>query len=397
MGICFGSPAKLAHASSTNFSGSTRTDVEMKKQSASSVQEISAGSLSKSSITFKDDTTVSSSLKSFSFGDLKIASKNFRAESLLGEGGFGCVFKGWIDEHTLAPTKPGSGIVVAIKQLKVESDQGHKEWLAEVNYLGQFRHENLVKLIGYCAESDNRLLVYEFMPKGSLENHLFRKGVQPISWNIRMNIAIDVAKGLSFLHSLDANVIYRDLKASNILLDSDYDAKLSDFGLARDGPTGDNTHVSTRVIGTRGYAAPEYVATGHLTPKSDVYSFGVVLLELLSGRPTLDVDRGAAEEALVDWAKPFLFDNKRVLRIMDTRLGGQYSKKAAQAAAALALQCLHTDPKNRPPMIEVLATLERLHTSRDTPRTPTNAKIAQQGVKHTSSPRKPSRPIANSA
>ncbi|KAF5744989.1 Serine/threonine-protein kinase NAK [Tripterygium wilfordii] len=398
MGICFGSPAKLAHASSTNFSGSTRTDVEMKKQSASSVQQTSMGSLSKCSITFKDDKTVSSSLKSFSFSDLKNASKNFRSESLLGEGGFGCVFKGWIDEHTFAPTKPGSGIVVAIKKLKVESFQGHKEWLAEVNYLGQLRHENLVKLIGYCVESDNRLLVYEFMPKGSLENHLFRKGVQPIAWNIRMNIAIDVAKGLSFLHSLNANVIYRDMKASNILLDSDYNAKLSDFGLARDGPTGDNTHVSTRVVGTRGYAAPEYVATGHLTPKSDVYSFGVVLLELLSGRRALDDERGTfAEETLVDWAKPFLLDNKRVLRIMDTRLGGQYSKKAAQAAAALALQCLHTDPKNRPAMIEILATLEQLHTSRDTPRTPTNAKIDQPVVKHTSSPRKPTRAFTNSA
>ncbi|GAY38127.1 hypothetical protein CUMW_034330 [Citrus unshiu] len=135
-------------------------------------------------------------------------------------------------------------------------------WQTEVNYLGQLRYENLVKLIGYCSESDNRLLVYEFMPKGSLENHLFRKGVQPISWPTRVKIAIDVARGLSFLHGLDANVIYRDLKASNVLLDSNFNAKLSDFGLARDGPTGDNTHVSTRIVGTRGYAAPEYVATG---------------------------------------------------------------------------------------------------------------------------------------
>ncbi|KAL4612056.1 hypothetical protein ACB092_08G171200 [Castanea dentata] len=299
------------------------------------------------------------------------ATKNFRPESLIGEGGFGCVFKGWIDANTLAPTRPGSGMVVAVKKLKPESFQGHKEWLAEVNYLGQLHHENLVKLIGYCSESENRLLVYEFMPKGSLENHLFRKGVQPIAWPTRMNIAISVARGLSFLHSLDANVIYRDLKASNILLDSDFNAKLSDFGLARDGPTGDNTHVSTRVVGTRGYAAPEYVATGHLTPKSDVYSFGVVLLELLSGKRAMDDDRpGSAEETLVDWAKPFLSDSRRVLRIMDTRLGGQYSKKGVQAAAALALKCLHTDPKNRPPMVDVLASLERLQTSSHSPRTP---------------------------
>ncbi|KAJ6895335.1 hypothetical protein NC651_021746 [Populus alba x Populus x berolinensis] len=208
------------------------------------------------------------------------------------------------------------------------------------------------------------------------------EGVQPITWTMRMNIAIDVARGLSFLHGLDANVIYRDLKASNVLLDSDYNAKLSDFGLARDGPTGDNTHVSTKVLGTRGYAAPEYVATGHLTPKSDVYSYGVVLLELLSGRRALDEERGGFDdETLVDWAKPFLIDSRRVLRIMDTRLGGQYSKKAAQAAAALALQCLHTDPRNRPPMTDVLATLEKLNTPKDIPRTARPVKLDNHGIK----------------
>ncbi|KAL1319765.1 probable serine/threonine-protein kinase PBL2 isoform X2 [Arachis ipaensis] len=314
---------------------------------------------------------ISTNLKSFSFNDLKEATKNFRRENLIGEGGFGRVFKGWIDGNNYAPTKPGSGIVVAIKSLKPESFQGHKEWLAEVNYLGQLHHENLVKLIGYCLEGKNRLLVYEFMQKGSLENHLFKKGVQPIPWATRINIAVGVARGLSFLHSLDANVIFRDLKASNILLDSDFNAKLSDFGLARDGPTGDNTHVSTRVIGTQGYAAPEYVATGHLTPRSDVYSFGVVLLELLTGRRALEDDRpGFSEETLVDWARPFLSDNRRVLRIMDTRLGGQYSKKGAQAMASLALQCLNTDPKLRPPMVDALATLEGLNSSNSMPRTP---------------------------
>uniref|UniRef100_A0A2N9FX70 non-specific serine/threonine protein kinase n=2 Tax=Fagus sylvatica TaxID=28930 RepID=A0A2N9FX70_FAGSY len=370
MGICFRKPAKCAHASSTNFSGVTKPQCKAKQDLTSSNEQAPLRTLNMSSIISKADTSLSNNLKSFTFSDLKNATKNFRIESLIGEGGFGFVFKGWIDENTLAPTRPGSGIVVAIKKLKPESFQGHNEWLAEVNYLGQLRHQNLVKLIGYCSESENRLLVYEFMPKGSLENHLFRKGVQPIAWPTRMNIAIGVARGLSFLHSLDANVIYRDLKASNILLDSDFNARLSDFGLARDGPTGDNTHVSTRVVGTRGYAAPEYVATGHLTPKSDVYSFGVVLLELLSGRRAMDDDRpGFVEETLVDWAKPFLSDGRRVLRIMDTRLGGQYSKKGAQAAAALALQCLHTDPKNRPPMIGVLASLERLQTSH-LPRTP---------------------------
>ncbi|KAK8502532.1 hypothetical protein V6N13_095603 [Hibiscus sabdariffa] len=393
MGICWPKPAKCAHASSTNFPGSAKTHSNTKSESASSTQKSPKQNLNKPFIASKPHTPVaSSSLKSFTFSDLKNATKNFRSETLLGEGGFGCVFKGWIDENTFAPTRPGTGIVVAIKKLKAESFQGHKEWLTEVNYLGQLHHENLVKLIGYCVESDNRLLVYEFMQKGSLENHLFKKGVQPISWATRMHIARGVAQGLTFLHSLDANVIYRDLKASNILLDSDYNAKLSDFGLARDGPTGDNTHVSTRVVGTQGYAAPEYVATGHLTPKSDVYSFGVVLLELLSGRRAIDDERvGFSEETLVEWAKPFLIDNRKVLRIMDTRLGGQYSKKGAQVAAALALQCLHTDPKNRPSMADVLASLERPHaTKQASPRTPQHlqARHDHHGIKHVNSPHK---------
>ncbi|XP_057480523.1 probable serine/threonine-protein kinase PBL3 [Actinidia eriantha] len=366
MGICLGRPAKCSHASSNQFFERTTPPSKAQKDSTLASRQTHSENWSKAYLSSKVDTSISNNLKAFSFNDLKNATKNFRSDSLLGEGGFGWVFKGWIDENTFAPSKPGTGIVVAIKKLKTESSQGHREWLTEVNYLGQLHHKNLVKLIGYCLESENRLLVYEFMPKGSLENHLFRKGVQPIPWTTRMRIAVDVARGLSFLHNLDANIIYRDLKASNILLDSDFSAKLSDFGLARAGPTGDNTHVSTRVVGTRGYAAPEYVATGHLSPKSDIYSFGVVLLELLSGKRAMgDEAPGGAEETLVDWAKPFLGDCRRVLRIMDTRLGGQYPKKQAQAAAALAVQCLHIDPKNRPAMIDVLSAMEQLHTSKD--------------------------------
>ncbi|CAL5425527.1 unnamed protein product [Camellia sinensis] len=356
----------LKHRNILSACGDTTTPPSKAKHDSTLSRQ--NGSLNKVLIASKGDTSISNNLKSFNFNDLKNATKNFRPDSLLGEGGFGCVFKGWIDENTFAPTKPGTGIVVAVKKLKTESFQGHWEWLTEVNYLGQLRHENLVKLIGYCSDSENKLLVYEFMPKGSLENHIFRKGVQPIPWATRMSIAIDVARGLSFLHNLDANVIYRDLKAANILLDSDFNAKLSDFGLARAGPTGDNTHVSTRVVGTRGYAAPEYIATGRLTTKSDVYSFGVVLLELLSGRRAIGDERANVEETLVEWAKPFLCDNRRVLRIMDTRLEGQYSKKGAQAAASLALQCVDTDPRNRPTMLDLLFALEQLKTSKDATR-----------------------------
>ncbi|KAK4756070.1 hypothetical protein SAY87_009827 [Trapa incisa] len=206
----------------------------------------------------------SSNLKSFSFSELRTATRNFRPDSVLGEGGFGCVFKGWIDEQTLSAAKPGTGLVIAVKRLNTEGFQGHKEWLAEINYLGQLYHPNLVRLMGYCLEDEHRLLVYEFMPRGSLENHLFRRSSyhHPLPWKIRLRVALGSAKGLAFLHSDKAKVIYRDFKTSNILLDSNYDAKLSDFGLAKDGPAAGKSHVSTRIMGTYGYAAPEYMATG---------------------------------------------------------------------------------------------------------------------------------------
>ncbi|XP_072989571.1 probable serine/threonine-protein kinase PBL3 isoform X1 [Typha latifolia] len=302
----------------------------------------------------------SSNLKAFTFNDLRNATRNFRPDSLLGEGGFGCVYKGWINEQTLAPSRPGSGMVVAVKKLKPEGFQGHKEWLTEVDYLGQLHHPNLVKLIGYCSEGDDRLLVYEFMAKGSLENHLFRRGPQPLSWAIRLKVAIGSARGLSFLHDAESQVIYRDVKASNVLLDSEYNAKLSDFGLAKAGPTGDRTHVSTQVMGTHGYAAPEYVATGRLSAKADVYSFGVVLLELLSGRRAVDKTKVGIEQSLVDWVRPHLGDKRKIYRIMDTRLAGQYPKKGANAVANLAFQCINKEAKLRPRMSEVLATLEQL-------------------------------------
>ncbi|KAK1281190.1 hypothetical protein QJS04_geneDACA015056 [Acorus gramineus] len=295
MGNCCRKPSKCANASSSLFSEGTSKHIKNPTNSTSSSLKVVVNE--SPLLPSKTDPTSASTLKSFTFNDLKTAAKNFRSETYLGEGGFGCVFKGWIDKNTFAPTKPGTGIVVAIKKLKPESFQGHKEWL----------------------------------------------------------------------------IIYRDLKASNVLLDSDLNAKLSDFGLARDGPTGDDTHVSTRVMGTQGYAAPEYIVTGHLTVKSDVYSFGVVLLELMTGQQVVDEER-APEKTLVDWARPFLSDKRKMLRIMDTRLEGQYSRKGAQAVASLVLQCLNADPKNRPNMRDVLSTLEELSAStiekRDTQQPP---------------------------
>ncbi|KAK6924997.1 Serine-threonine/tyrosine-protein kinase, catalytic domain [Dillenia turbinata] len=311
-------------------------------------------------------------LKAFTFTELKAATRNFSCDSLIGEGGFGLVYKGWVDDELRDAAGTKSGRVVAVKKLKPQGHQGHKEWLTEVTYLGQLRHPNLVKLVGYCLEGENRLLVYEYMCKGSLEHHLFRSqsnrlflihslsgGAQPLSWAVRIKVAIQAAQGLSFLHNCETQVIYRDLKASNILLDSEYNAKLSDFGLAKAGPIGEKTHVSTQVMGTHGYAAPEYIATGRLTSKCDVYSFGVVLLELLSGRRSIDKTKVGAEQYLVEWAKPLIADKRNLYKIMDSRLEGQYPVKGAYIAALLALQCV-SDASVRPQMTQVVATLKKL-------------------------------------
>ncbi|XP_054813651.1 probable serine/threonine-protein kinase PBL9 isoform X2 [Prosopis cineraria] len=304
----------------------------------------------------------SANLKSFTYAELKAATRNFRPDNVLGEGGFGSVFKGWIDEKSLTAAKPGTGIVIAVKRLKQDSMQGHSEWLAEVNCLGRFSHPHLVKLIGYCLEDEHRLLAYEFMPRGSLENHLFRRGsyFQPLSWSLRLKVALGAARGLAFLHGAETKVIYRDFKTSNILLDSNYNPKLSDFGLARDGPAGDESHVSTRVLGTYGYTAPEYVATGHLTSKSDVYSFGVVLVEMLSGRRAMDRSRPSGQRNMVQWAKPYLANKRKLFRVLDNRLEGQYTIDEAYKTATLALRCISTESKFRPSMDEIVSELEQL-------------------------------------
>ncbi|XP_059278819.1 probable serine/threonine-protein kinase PIX13 isoform X1 [Lycium ferocissimum] len=303
---------------------------------------------------------ITPNLKIFTLAELKSATRNFRPDTVLGEGGFGTVFKGWVDDKTFAPSKVGVGMPVAVKKSNPESEQGLKEWQAEVKFLGKFSHANLVKLIGYCWEEKTFLLVYEHMPKGSLESHLFRKeGAEALSWDTRLNIAIGAARGLAFLHTTEKQVIYRDFKAANILLDADYNAKLSDFGLAKMGPVNGDSHVTTKVVGTYGYAAPEYMATGHLYVRSDVYGFGVVLLELLTGRRVLDLNRPTGEHDLVAWARPMLSEKKKLRKIMDPRLEGQYPSKAAYQIAEITLQCLEPDPKTRPSMEEILECLEQ--------------------------------------
>ncbi|KAL0338886.1 UNVERIFIED_CONTAM: Serine/threonine-protein kinase RIPK [Sesamum angustifolium] len=325
---------------------------------SSSIPRISLSDLSSS--TLSEDLSISlagSNLHVFTLQELKVITQHFSSCNFLGEGGFGPVHKGFIDDKL----RPGlKAQPVAVKLLDLDGSQGHREWLTEVIFLGQLRHAHLVKLIGYCCEEEHRLLVYEYMPRGSLENQLFRRFSVSLPWATRMKIALGAAKGLAFLHEAEKPVIYRDFKASNILLDSDYTAKLSDFGLAKDGPEGDDTHVSTRVMGTHGYAAPEYVMTGHLTAASDVYSFGVVLLELLTGRKSVDKSRPHREQNLVEWARPMLKNPRKLSRVMDPRLEGQYPEIGAQKAAALAYQCLSHRPKLRPTMSEVIKVLEPL-------------------------------------
>nr|XP_009590741.2 probable serine/threonine-protein kinase PIX13 isoform X2 [Nicotiana tomentosiformis] len=303
---------------------------------------------------------ITSNLKMYSFAELK--------DTILGEGGFGRVFKGWFDNKTLAPSKVGIGMAVAVKKSNADSLQGLKEWHAEVKFLGKFSHPNLVQLIGYCWEEKQFLLVYEYMQKGSLENHLFRKGAETLSWDTRLKIVIGAARGLAFLHTTEKQVIYRDFKAANILLDGDYNAKLSDFGLAKLGPANGNSHVTTGVVGTYGYAAPEYMASGHLYVKSDVYGFGVVLLEILTGLRVLDLNRPNGEQNLVDWAEPLLPDKKKLRKLMDPRLEGKYPTKAAFEIAQLVLQCLEPDPKTRPSIEQVLESLEKINTIKKKPR-----------------------------
>ncbi|CAN8284374.1 unnamed protein product [Cochlearia groenlandica] len=299
----------------------------------------------------------SKKLRLFTLCELRVITHNFSRSNMLGEGGFGPVYKGFIDEKV----KPGlDAQPVAVKALDLYGHQGHREWLAEIIFLGQLSNKHLVKLIGFCCEEEQRVLVYEYMPCGSLENQLFRRNSIAMAWGIRMKIALGAAKGLAFLHEAEKPVIYRDFKTSNILLDSDYNAKLSDFGLAKDGPEGEHTHVTTRVMGTQGYAAPEYIMTGHLTTMNDVYSFGVVLLELITGKRSMDNTRARKEQSLVGWARPMLRDQRKLERIVDPRLDGQYKTEAARVASVLAYKCLRQHPKYRPTMCEVVKVLESI-------------------------------------
>ncbi|XVE92649.1 hypothetical protein REPUB_Repub01dG0117000 [Reevesia pubescens] len=292
--------------------------------------------------------------QTFTFRELAAATKNFRPESFLGEGGFGHVYKGRLES---------TGQVVAVKQLDRNGLQGNREFLVEVLMLSLLHHPNLVNLIGYCADGDQRLLVYEFMPFGSLEDHLhdFPPEKEALDWNTRMKIAAGAARGLEYLHDkANPPVIYRDFKSSNILLDEGFHPKLSDFGLAKLGPVGDKSHVSTRVMGTYGYCAPEYAMTGQLTVKSDVYSFGVVFLELITGRKAIDSTQPNGEQNLVTWARPLFNDRRKFSKLADPRLRGRYPMRGLYQALAVASMCIQEQAATRPLIGDVVTALSYL-------------------------------------
>ncbi|GMJ14063.1 hypothetical protein like AT5G18610 [Hibiscus trionum] len=361
-----GGTVKVLSKKDSTKDGSVSQSQHVNRVSSGKSKSRNGSDSKKESAVPKDGPTANIAAQTFTFRELAAATKNFRPECLLGEGGFGRVYKGQLES---------TGQVVAVKQLDRNGLQGNREFLVEVLMLSLLHHPNLVNLIGYCADGDQRLLVYEFMPLGSLEDHLhdLPPDKEPLDWNTRMRIAAGAAKGLEYLHDkANPPVIYRDLKSSNILLDEGYHPKLSDFGLAKLGPVGDKTHVSTRVMGTYGYCAPEYAMTGQLTLKSDVYSFGVVFLELITGRKAIDNTRAPGEHNLVAWARPLFKDRRKFPKMADPLLQGRYPMRGLYQALAVAAMCLQEQAATRPLIGDVVTALTYLASQTYDPNAPSN-------------------------
>ncbi|XP_043805659.1 receptor-like serine/threonine-protein kinase ALE2 isoform X2 [Manihot esculenta] len=296
-------------------------------------------------------------VRTFPYPELEKATEKFSSKRILGEGGFGRVYHGIMED----------GTEVAVKLLTRDNQNGDREFIAEVEMLSRLHHRNLVKLIGICIEGRTRCLVYELVPYGSVESHLhgLDKTSGPLDWDARLKISLGAARGLAYLHE-DSNprVIHRDFKASNVLLEDDFTPKVSDFGLAREATEGSH-HISTRVMGTFGYVAPEYAMTGHLLVKSDVYSYGVVLLELLSGRKPVDMSQPPGEENLVTWARPLLTSREGLEQLVDPSLAGTYDFDDMAKVAAIASMCVHPEVTNRPFMGEVVQALKLIYNDMD--------------------------------
>ncbi|XP_002992136.2 proline-rich receptor-like protein kinase PERK3 [Selaginella moellendorffii] len=296
----------------------------------------------------------------FTYAELEQATDKFNMRNLVGEGSFGQVFRGILT----------NGKVVAIKRMDRFAGQcaeAEKEFRIEVDLLSRMNHPHLVRLFGYCADGSQRLIVYEFMSNGSLESYfagrcLYRSGFK-LDFRRRLLISLGCAKGLAFLHAGGEDgdpIVHRDFKSSNILLDSYFSAKISDFGFAKLLQR-NQSHASTRVIGTFGYFDPHYTATGRLTVKADVYSFGVVLLQLLTGKPAV-VSFGGDDvpQNIVSWAEPCLSDKRKLRRILDKDLGSTYPPKCAHKLALLASCCLRENAEARPSMAQCVQTIEEI-------------------------------------
>ncbi|KAJ4897694.1 proline-rich receptor-like protein kinase PERK1 [Raphanus sativus] len=284
------------------------------------------------------------SKSTFTYEELAIATNGFSEPNLLGQGRFGYVHKGVLP----------SGKVVAVKHLKVGSGQREREYQTEVEIISRVHHRHLASLVGYCMAGAKRLLVYEYVPNNNLEFHLHGKGRPTLDWSTRLKIALGSAKGLSYLHEdCIPKIIHRDIKAANILMDFKFEAKVADFGLAKIA-SDTNTHVSRRVMGTFGYVAPEYAASGDLTEKSDVFSFGVVLLELITGRPPVD-------DSLVDWARPLLnkaSEEGEFEGLVDTKMNNEYDIEEMARMVVCAAACVRHSAFRRPRMSQIVRALE---------------------------------------
>ncbi|KAL2344330.1 hypothetical protein Fmac_005615 [Flemingia macrophylla] len=294
----------------------------------------------------------------FTYDMVMEITNSFSSENIVGEGGFGCVYKG-----SLADGKP-----VAVKQLKAGSGQGEREFKAEVEIISRVHHRHLVSLVGYCIFEQQRILIYEYVPNGTLHHHLHGSGLQVLDWAKRLKIAIGAAKGLAYLHEeCSQKIIHRDIKSANILLDDAYEAQVADFGLAKLADAA-NSHVSTRVMGTFGYMAPEYATSGKLTDRSDVYSFGVVLLELVTGRKPVDQTQPLGDESLVEWARPLLLraiETRDFRKLTDPKLETHFVESEMLRMIEAAAACVRHSAPKRPRMVQVVRALDSADEASD--------------------------------